>query len=351
MSKIFSVIIPTLNSQSTLEICLSSVISQTIGRENIEILVVDGGSTDKTVEIAKEYGAIVLDNELFQQEYAKHIGIQKSTGKYLVFLDSDEVICSARTFEERLNFFEKYKNLKMILSGGYITPDNFNPINCYINLLGDPFSSYVYQLKNYKSFVELVENRYSGLVDGDLIILDKTKLSKDNSLLIDLNASNCVEKDSLVELLKGQLQDYTFVPKVFYLYSKSAYSIGVVRSQYVIHYSSATLGRYLSKLRWKVMVNVHYKEIPGTGFSNREEFLSGLRKLRKILFLPYSFSVLAPLIDGILLSMKHRKFVFLLHPFLTLYTAIMIVYHMILKLLGIRPKMIPYGKSASKFMK
>ena len=55
MSEIkISVIIPTYNSQQTLECTLKSIVEQSIGREKVEILVVDGGSGDQTISIAQK---------------------------------------------------------------------------------------------------------------------------------------------------------------------------------------------------------------------------------------------------------------------------------------------------------
>ena len=59
---LLSVIIPTYNSEETLEKTLTSLRMQTIPQEQMEILIIDGGSTDSTLEIAKKYNTIILDN-------------------------------------------------------------------------------------------------------------------------------------------------------------------------------------------------------------------------------------------------------------------------------------------------
>ena len=55
-----SVVIPTYNSERTLEKCLKSIVDQTY--KNIEIIIVDKFSEDKTVEIAKSYGARIIQD-------------------------------------------------------------------------------------------------------------------------------------------------------------------------------------------------------------------------------------------------------------------------------------------------
>lgn len=83
-----SVAIPTFNSAKTLRKTLLSLKKQTY--KNIEIIVADGYSTDKTVQIAKKYGA----NICFGKELAKarYEALRVAKGEYLLQLDSDQFI-------------------------------------------------------------------------------------------------------------------------------------------------------------------------------------------------------------------------------------------------------------------
>jgi len=72
---IVSVVIPTYNSEKTLEKCLKSIGEQTYG--NIEIIAVDKFSEDETVEIAKSYGARVIQ-DYGERTRAKNIGLKIS---------------------------------------------------------------------------------------------------------------------------------------------------------------------------------------------------------------------------------------------------------------------------------
>ncbi len=81
-----SVIIPTYNSENTLGKCLESIRNQTY--KNIEIIVVDNFSQDKTVEICKKYNAKVIQIKS-ERAKAKNIGLRDANGKYVLFIDSD----------------------------------------------------------------------------------------------------------------------------------------------------------------------------------------------------------------------------------------------------------------------
>ena len=81
-----SIIIPTYNSERTLETCLKSIKNQTY--PNIEIIIVDNCSTDKTVEIAKKYNAKIFLLKALRSP-ARNYGAKKAKGEYLLFIDSD----------------------------------------------------------------------------------------------------------------------------------------------------------------------------------------------------------------------------------------------------------------------
>ena len=83
-----SINIPTFNSERTLGETLESVKNQKY--PNIEIIVADGYSQDKTLEIAKKYGAKVY----YAQELgrARYRAFSKSHGDYILFFDSDQIM-------------------------------------------------------------------------------------------------------------------------------------------------------------------------------------------------------------------------------------------------------------------
>lgn len=95
-SKLVSIIIPTKNSGQTLERLLESIRFQTY--KNIETLVIDGFSSDNTLEIVSSFDAKIFQVE-GERSKAKNFGIQKSNGNYLFFLDSD-MILQAKVIEK-----------------------------------------------------------------------------------------------------------------------------------------------------------------------------------------------------------------------------------------------------------
>ena len=88
-----AVIIPTLNEEKFIARCLDSVICQSYPFEDMDVMVIDGGSKDRTIEIVQEYqkkysNIRVLNNPGWIQSIAFNIGIQSSTAPYIVRLDA-----------------------------------------------------------------------------------------------------------------------------------------------------------------------------------------------------------------------------------------------------------------------
>ena len=92
-----SVIIPVYNAQNTLKVTINSVINQTIGFENIELILVDDCSTDNSREIIEEYSNVYSNiKPIFLEENTgcpgipRNIGIKNATSDYIMFIDNDD---------------------------------------------------------------------------------------------------------------------------------------------------------------------------------------------------------------------------------------------------------------------
>lgn len=94
MEKI-SVIVPIYNVEEYLERCIKTIINQTY--KDLEIILVDDGSTDSSGKICDNYAKkdnriVVIHKKNGGLSDARNAGIDKSTGKYLYFIDSDDYI-------------------------------------------------------------------------------------------------------------------------------------------------------------------------------------------------------------------------------------------------------------------
>jgi arabinofuranan 3-O-arabinosyltransferase len=84
-----SIIIPTNNSEETIKECLESIQGQNY--PSYEVIIVDNFSNDDTLETAKKLGAKTTQQKCYPAQ-ARNIGVNTSVGKYVLFLDSDQVL-------------------------------------------------------------------------------------------------------------------------------------------------------------------------------------------------------------------------------------------------------------------
>ena len=104
-----SVIVPVYNVQKYLAECIESIINQTL--QEIEIICVNDGSTDNSLQILKEYDQKdarikIIDKENQGQGYARKVGLDIAKGKYILFLDSDDKYISNSVFCKLYDYME-----------------------------------------------------------------------------------------------------------------------------------------------------------------------------------------------------------------------------------------------------
>ena len=112
MDKMISVIIPIYNMEKYLDRCINSITEQSY--KNIEILLINDGSTDNSLKICKKFQKEDERIKFFSMNHqgvsiARNLGIEKAKGKYIMFIDSDDWI-------EKDTIKNLYENIKNIIS-------------------------------------------------------------------------------------------------------------------------------------------------------------------------------------------------------------------------------------------
>ena len=108
MEELVSIIINVYNAEKYIAKCLESVINQTY--RNIEIIIVNDGSTDKTLEICESYKderIRIINQENMGLSMSRNVGIENSRGEYLYFIDADDFI-DIDTIEYLYKLIKKY---------------------------------------------------------------------------------------------------------------------------------------------------------------------------------------------------------------------------------------------------
>jgi glycosyltransferase involved in cell wall biosynthesis len=147
-----SVIIPIYNCEKYIKECLSSLIKQTF--KNFEIICINDGSNDDTLKILKKFEAKDERINIFNQNnsgpgIARNVGMKKSKGEYLMFLDSDDifkktmleelyikikendsdiVICNSQNFEKK-KWWKKFYEKNYLINNNIIKQKTFTSLD------------------------------------------------------------------------------------------------------------------------------------------------------------------------------------------------------------------------------
>jgi glycosyltransferase involved in cell wall biosynthesis len=130
----FSIVIPTLNEEKLLPLLLESLVTQT--NRDFEVIVVDGSSTDKTVEITRSYTSKLPKLRVVVSKKAslplqRNLGAAEGTGEWLVFVDADSILFPH--FVERIQSFIKDSHPQVFTA--WCRPDSEEPKDANIALL------------------------------------------------------------------------------------------------------------------------------------------------------------------------------------------------------------------------
>lgn len=112
----FSIVIPCYNSEKYIKSCLDSIFSLNYPKKEYEVILVDGGSKDKTLEIIKKYNIRLVHSKNISISNSRNLGAKQAKGENLVFVDSD---CMVE--KELLNKAERYFK-KYICCGSFYDP-------------------------------------------------------------------------------------------------------------------------------------------------------------------------------------------------------------------------------------
>ena len=333
----FSIIIATYNSERTLGYTLKSIRKQSIDQSELEILVVDGGSTDSTRRIANKYGAKVYDNPKRLPEYAKAIGTGHATGHFVLRMDSDEEFSHRTQLQEKMDFLKKHSELKMLLPNRYIRGRKNICGICadYMNTFGDPFSYFIYSTKidKYETY------RKNIISEEDSCAIMKFE-SGDIYPLAD-SATSALSLDYMRKKYPDTYDTIEFICKAYDTIISDTRFCGCIKGDDIRHNCSSSLRTYFSKLKFRVINNLFHKE--ESGFSSKEGFSKKL-KFKKLLFCFYAIIVPLPLLDSVRLAVVYKNPTYLLHFIYLYYVCIQIAILGLVKIRGGERTNNAYGK-------
>jgi glycosyltransferase involved in cell wall biosynthesis len=170
MKDLVSIITPCYNGESLVHRLLDSILLQTYS--NIELILVDDGSTDSTKEIVLSY------KEKFKKRGFKlfyiyqnntglagaiNTGLKEVKGKYLCWPDADDYF-EAESIEKRVEIFEKYPDYGVVTSDAYVR--SINNLDGYLRIAGDNQSE------------KFLDNQFEILLSGNSMFIPGTHMAR-----------------------------------------------------------------------------------------------------------------------------------------------------------------------------
>lgn len=164
-----SIVVPIYNSEEYLDHCIESIIAQSYTQ--FELLLLDDGSTDRSLDICKKWEMadqriIVCSKENSGVSATRNLGIRKSTGDYILFVDSDDYLSK----DYLLNM------MKVITTMG----EDVWPVSGYDFVGGEPF--YIIE-KNHKSEMQEISQGIMEVFNNHLLNVPFNKLYHKKTLL------------------------------------------------------------------------------------------------------------------------------------------------------------------------
>lgn len=179
--KTISIVIPVFNDELYLEKCIDSVINQSLGIKNIEIILIDDASSDNSFKIAKRYKEEYPDNFVIDRldknsgsgGKPRNIGIELATGKYLMFSDADDFF-DKDAFKVMYNAIES-NNADFIISNWSYTDEKGKPFSKPV-FDEERFNEFKLDIKDYKdSFWIMNSSMCNKIFNREFIINNKIR--------------------------------------------------------------------------------------------------------------------------------------------------------------------------------
>ena len=311
-----SFVIPVLNSQKVLKTCLNSIVKQKYPRSSYEIIIIDGGSTDKTLSIAKIYNSKIYKNPLKTAEAGKAVGVRQAKGQYICLIDSDNILPSSNWLSQML--FPLKEDSQLIgsepISFTYRKHSGF--IERYSSLIGanDPYAfiTGVYDRQN------LINNQWTGLKIDQIDKKQYIKVTlKPLSLIPTIGANGTIFK---TEFLKNNLtSDYFFdidIISQVLTKTKKPFFFAKVKVGIIHTFCESSIKKFIRKQLRRLTDYYLYKKL-------RQYDWSPVNQQSQIKFILYTILIIPALIDSFRGFFKKPDPVWFFHPFFCLITLIL----------------------------
>ncbi len=311
--------IATFNSDWCLEDNLKSIRSQDYPQDRVEIICADGGSKDKTVEIARKYKAKVINNSLRLGEPGFALACEKATGDFVVFVGVDNRLVEKDWLKRMLKPFSDPEVVAAFPHLANRKEDTW--LTRYVNTFTDPFGHFVYGYADNP----LTFHRYYKIKERnkDWIVFD---FKPENHPVLAFDQGFTLRK-------KGYKRDKStwycdHLPMIDLIKTGKKFAYVPSASNYHVTLNKG-LKQFMRKHQWIVDYNLSPQETFGLfkkpfGYKARQQYTSLKRKILGYIYPFYAISFFLPLIHSWYKYITDGEKEWLYHPFICFISAYII---------------------------
>lgn len=270
-----SVLIPTLNAASVLGKCLKSIVEQDYPKEKLEIIIADGGSTDKTLEIAKKYGAKIYKNPLKTGEAGKAVALKKAKNELVALIDSDNILPDKNWFKEMV---EPFSSPEIIGSEpwefSYRKQDGFIDRYCALLGMNDPLCLF---LGNYDK-KSVLTGKWTELPVKEEDKRNWLKVTLKPGAIPTIGANGTIlRRKVLVD--SGLVENYLFdIDIIAQLATKKPVKFAKIKTGIIHLYCGSDIGKFIRKQKRRIRDYLYYQKIGARKYPWQQQNKLGLLK-------------------------------------------------------------------------
>jgi len=300
-------VLATLNEAHRIDRCLQSIRDQDYDQRAIDILVADGASTDDTVARCERHGARVQPNPLVRCEPGIAMLIDQVKEGLIVVFAADNTLIERNWLTRVTSAFD---DPRVVASFCRVASDRTQGSlsSRYLNRFTDPFNHFVY---------------WSG---ADYPHLPRTQAAalerrEGESYFFRFDGVDC----PLIALAQGVAFRAPHARRPATEEDDVAPFVDLARTGLTAYVADVSLGhaqvRSLAELLAKYGSRIRQKLFPDSPYMTRGPLLNPARRVRRILWPFYAFSVVLPVATGLIMALKAREPLWLYHPVITIAMA------------------------------
>lgn len=301
-----TIAIATWNSADIIVETLESIKNQYLPLHiEVSILVVDGGSSDRTYSVCKQAGARMLHNPKGDPVSAKILALAAATGTHIMYLDHDERLLAQSAIANVMKMFVENPDLKIVWQSGYDVDSIGCTANLFVSEFGDPYSKFVYG--------------NSAMADRRIKDLNRSFSSRHITRNGVLFRANATRRPLLLEAAAaGTVAELTFLRRLYETYGTTALisplrymsteMIGVASGSPIQHDSAPSWSSVRAKIRWRVANAINTDSHLHVASGRHGHLISERNlKFRNLLYALYCLTLLPVIVDYSVFAVRRKR--------------------------------------------